>query len=878
MLASRLRDHLPALTGAATAIAAPADLDSHLFRPVALLLQVDWTRLHRSGPGWAVAAGNAPHPALDGLPGASPVSPGPVVTPGGLLLTVNGTTALLLSGPTPTAQEQGELHALTRVATLALSHAELRLALAATRSSLARAQTFADLSPVGSAVGTLDGQLIEVNDAYLHLLGYTRADFEGGRINWVDLTPDTERASDEAAFARAFTHGTSGWYEKTMLDRQGQPIPVEVQLLRYHDETDELVIGYVRDLRERRALELERQARAAETEARLNRNESDLAQLAAQLHAQNTELEARTAVLEGFAAFTRDLTEEVDLYALIRRAQQFAQQLLPSGFAVYYEPEGDLWRLKSQVGDLGNPDLQATLDAGISFEGTSNLLIPWQSRRPYYQEQYNHAADGLEEVTAQLQTTATLPVAVNGHPRGIFGFGLNHARPWRRADKAVLESVAQSLGLAIERAEQARTLREHATELEVRTRALEAFAELSRDLTLEPDPVSLVGRAQEIIVNLLPHAVITYYEPQGDHWRLLSHRGHFRNPRLLPVLQRGLPRGQTLNVDRPYTTRAPHYQDQFDPATVAAARQDITDIQATASFPVQSGGRVRGVLVIGRHDPVPWSRVNRRLLDTVLSSLQLALERAEHAQTLQRRTQDLERSNAELEQFAYVASHDLQEPLRTITSFAELLTRRFDTQQDPRVRQYVNHISSGTARMQQLIQDLLSFARVTSQREPPQPTDPNRVLDQLRADLAAPITQTGATLSADPLPTVMVSSTQLRRLLQNLIGNALKFHRPGTPPHVHVSARHEGQEVQFTVQDNGIGIPPEYHDRIFTIFQRLHGRDEYPGTGIGLSVARRIVEGHGGRMGVHSTPGQGTTFWFTLPAAHTDAPAEPQGR
>ncbi|GGS12285.1 PAS domain S-box protein [Deinococcus sedimenti] len=520
MLPSRLRDHLPALTGAATAIGTPADLDGHLLRPLTPLLQLQWTRWQRDGIHWTPASHSAAPPSHAPTPPAlldtqDAALPALTVTADGLLLQVTPDDAAQLTGPTPSAQEQGELLVVAQVAALALRHAALTRSADTTRAVLARVQTLANLSPIGIATGNLDGQLVEVNDAYLHLLGYTREDFDSGLINWVDLTPATERAGDEAAFARAFTHGTSGWYEKTMIDRYGQPLPVEVQLLRYHDQPGDLVIGYVRDLRERRALEVERQARADATAAQLSRSESDLAQLAAQLHAQNTELEARTAVLEGFAELTRDLTLEGDLYALIRRAQQFAQHLLPSGFAVYYEPEGDLWRLKSQVGDLGNPDLQAVLNAGISFTGTPNLLIPWQTRRPYYQEHYDHAADGLETLTAQLQTTATLPVTVHGQPRGIFAFGLNHARNWRRTDKAVLESVSQSLGLAIERAEQARTLREHATELEVRTRALEAFAELSRDLTLEPDPVGLVARAQDIIVELLPQAVTTYYEPEG---------------------------------------------------------------------------------------------------------------------------------------------------------------------------------------------------------------------------------------------------------------------------------------------------------------------------------------------------------------------------
>jgi len=234
---------------------------------------------------------------------------------------------------------------------------------------------------------------------------------------------------------------------------------------------------------------------------------------------------------------------------------------------------------------------------------------------------------------------------------------------------------------------------------------------------------------------------------------------------------------------------------------------------------------------------------------------------------LSRRTEELQRSNAELEQFAYVASHDLKEPLRAVAGCVQLLQRRYQGKLDARGDEFIVQAIDGASRMQTLIDDLLTFSRVGTRGREFKPVESQEALQTALQDLAIAIRENGAVVTADPLPPVHADATQLVSLFQNLIGNAIKFHGP-SPPRVHVGAQQrDGTHWQFSVRDNGIGIDPQYFDRIFGIFQRLHTRREYPGTGIGLAVCKKIVERHGGRIWVESAPGEGTTFYFTLEGA-----------
>jgi PAS domain S-box-containing protein len=235
----------------------------------------------------------------------------------------------------------------------------------------------------------------------------------------------------------------------------------------------------------------------------------------------------------------------------------------------------------------------------------------------------------------------------------------------------------------------------------------------------------------------------------------------------------------------------------------------------------------------------------------------------------------LARSNAELERFAYVASHDLQEPLRMVASYVQLIAQRYKGRLDADADEFIAYAVDGANRMKTMIVDLLKYSRA-GEGDAFETIDAGVALDQALANLQLAIAETGATVTRGPMPMVRGIAPQIAELFQNLVGNALKFHGD-QPPHIHISADRTGSAWEFAVGDNGIGIAPEYKDKIFEIFRRLHSREKYPGTGIGLTVCRKIVLHHGGRIGVDSEVGAGATFRFTLPdgVANAESPVAP---
>jgi PAS domain S-box-containing protein len=240
-------------------------------------------------------------------------------------------------------------------------------------------------------------------------------------------------------------------------------------------------------------------------------------------------------------------------------------------------------------------------------------------------------------------------------------------------------------------------------------------------------------------------------------------------------------------------------------------------------------------------------------------------ERKRTENSLVERSRQLETSNQELEQYAYVASHDLQEPLRKMASFCQLLARRYQGQLDEQADQYIAYVVDGARRMQEMINDLLTFSRVGRSLAVTAEVDCNQVVERARIDLAAAIEESGASIMVTgTLPTVRGEWARLVQLFENLIGNGIKFHGK-EPPRVDISAVPDGTGWRFAVADNGIGIEPQYADRIFALFQRLHSRAEYPGTGIGLAVCKKIVESYGGTLRFDSRPDEGTTFYWTMP-------------
>ena len=289
------------------------------------------------------------------------------------------------------------------------------------------------------------------------------------------------------------------------------------------------------------------------------------------------------------------------------------------------------------------------------------------------------------------------------------------------------------------------------------------------------------------------------------------------------------------------------------------------------SLPIFSEERIVAIIGVGNKQE-PYDHADIEQLTLYIRSTWEILTRKRVETLLQRSEQglkeyalSLEKSNKELENFAYVASHDLQEPLRKIGSFTELLARKYQDRLDEKAVVYIGYIVDGAHRMQILINDLLAFSRVTTKGREFAAVDCNGLLARVWRDLELAILESGARIKVDELPVVMADDVQLGQVFQNLIANAIKYRVQGKIPVIEVTAQQNDKDWLFAISDNGIGIEAQHFERIFQIFQRLHTREEYSGTGIGLALSKKIVERHGGRIWVESILGQGSTFFFTIP-------------
>ncbi len=321
-----------------------------------------------------------------------------------------------------------------------------------------------------------------------------------------------------------------------------------------------------------------------------------------------------------------------------------------------------------------------------------------------------------------------------------------------------------------------------------------------------------------------------------------------------------------FKIGRIAATRTPHLTNDVahdkqvgDPAWARRER-----MVAFAGYPMLVDGKLVGVLAMFSRAQIPEDTM--AALNAVADLVAQGVVRRRAEQELEQRLADLARSNAELEQFAYVASHDLQEPLRMVASYNQLLARRYKGKLGEDADEFIGYTVEGVTRMQRLINDLLAYSRVGTRGAAREPVALDQVMADVRANLEASIAEHGASVIVDPLPVVDGDEGQLLQLMQNLVGNAIKFHGDA-PPVVRVTAKTDGAMCQLAVRDNGIGIDPQYFERIFVIFQRLNPREQYPGTGIGLAISKKIVERHGGRIWVESAPGQGATVYATLPLA-----------
>ncbi|MBW4540620.1 MAG: response regulator [Myxacorys chilensis ATA2-1-KO14] len=288
-------------------------------------------------------------------------------------------------------------------------------------------------------------------------------------------------------------------------------------------------------------------------------------------------------------------------------------------------------------------------------------------------------------------------------------------------------------------------------------------------------------------------------------------------------------------------------------------------VKAKLVVPILIKSELWGLLIAHQCGaPRSWTSFEAELLQQLADQIGIAITQGQLLDQETRQRQELGRSNADLQQFAYIASHDLQEPLRMITSYLQLLERRYKDRLDENASEFIGYAVEGAARMKTLINDLLAYSRVGTHGKAFEHIDCTASVKQAIANLKLSIAENQATITWDELPEVVADSTQLTQLFQNLISNAIKF-RSVVPPTIHISAISQAENWLFRVQDNGIGIEAQYADRVFVIFQRLHNRAEYPGTGIGLAICKKIIERHDGTIWIESEPGKGSTFCFTIP-------------
>jgi signal transduction histidine kinase len=578
---------------------------------------------------------------------------------------------------------------------------------------------------------------------------------------------------------------------------------------------------------------------------------------------QSRQLSEERAALDAFVAFTEAAADATDIHLLARQAVNVLQATLSEVTVVYYDLEDGLWKSRVWSDDLP-AEIAAVLEAGISSDAPSYAEVT-RTREPLFIPGWEAERERVAETEA-YGAGALYPCFVDSGPQGLLGMGTQRAKNWTTREQAVFRAVGRSLTLALERAEVSRQLQLQNEELLARTQALEGFAELTRDLAVQSEPEVLIRQALEVIHRLLPDGYVSFHQPEEGRWRARLQVGDRRSPDLQRALDEGLPYASVPSLVIPWTTGEPMFQDAYHVSKDGLQIPDVS-IQAVATLPVLVRGESHGVLVAALFGRQHWAGVNRVVLETVVRSLGQAIERAQGAGALVERSRELQAANNELEAFSYSVSHDLRTPVRHVKGFSELARKALVKANSEQAVQHMLVVEKAALRMNALIDAMLDLSRTSQQALKMEAVDLNVLTQRARQDAEQDRVDGSVVWKISPLPTVQGDRASLQQVMNNLVANAVKYSRTRPEAVIDIWAEQTADSQVIHIRDNGVGFNPEYRDRLFGVFQRLHTDRDFEGTGVGLAIVRRIVLRHGGTASADSIPGHGATFSFTLPKA-----------
>ncbi|GGR41423.1 hypothetical protein GCM10008957_56710 [Deinococcus ruber] len=656
---------------------------------------------------------------------------------------------------------------------------------------------------------------------------------------WPDFWTGEDRLKAQAALDRA-RHGDRSTFEGQMATFNGTLKWWEVQVAPIMDQqgvAGELV-AVSTDITARKQAEQALNALNAELERQVQDRVRQL----------NTTAQAHQA----FMAFTEAVGIQTDVAVLAKEAVKILQHHFPNASIGYYSREHEVWTALAWSDDLSSEAVQV-ITAGVSSDHPVIAEV-LAAREAVFDYTYLKA---VVRSPASYQAVGSVPVTLGGEVCGLLSVGFRTTPVWSEQDQQLLRAVTRGLNLALERSAYLQRLETQNAELAAQARALESVARLSAELALLTDRRTLIRRALELVLSVLPEGEGAFYERAGPVWRVAVQSGDGFHAFGESV-------GHAPSLGHLSDQREPLFQHAWHPFLKRIPEQ-VASVGACATLPLLLNGEVSGLFIVSLSQKHDWSTAERTMLITTVRSLELVIEGAIGAAHLTRERQLLALTTAELESFVYSASHDLRTPVRHVMSFAELARRALITTPNEKASHYIEVMQQAASEMSGMIDAMLLLSRVGRHTVVLRAVDLEQVVTQIRWHLMAAVPHLSIDWQVAALPTVISDLSLLQQAMTQLLDNAVKFSSTQAAPHIQVWAEENDTGWTVFVRDNGVGFDPTYQHKLFGVFQRLHREKHFGGAGVGLATVRRIVIKLGGEVFADSQVNQGATFGFTLP-------------